>query len=92
MTCKIVNIKNVNKYDVFIGRPSKWGNPFTIGSDGDRKEVIDKYRSWIKKQSTLMECLPELNNKTLACFCHPKPCHGDVLAELVSEIEQVDIF
>ncbi len=37
----IINLKK-EKYDVYIGRGSKWGNPFHIGKDGNRKEVIDK--------------------------------------------------
>jgi hypothetical protein len=70
-------------YDVYIGRPSKWGNPFVIGRDGTRSEVIDKYRDYIKSKPELMASLPELNGKTLGCWCKPQACHGDVLAELV---------
>ncbi len=32
-------------YDVYIGRPGKWGNPFEIGKDGNRAEVIEKYEA-----------------------------------------------
>lgn len=70
--------------DTFIGRPSKWGNPFVIGSDGDRETVIEKYRGWVVEQPELMAALPELKGKRLACYCAPQPCHGDVLAELAS--------
>lgn len=69
-------------YDVYIGRPSKWGNPFTIGKDGTREEVIDKYRKWIQFQPKLIAALPELKGKVLGCWCSPKACHGDVLSEL----------
>ena len=78
--------KFYQQYDVYIGRPSKWGNPFVIGKDGDRNEVIQMYREWIVKQPHLMAALPELKNKTLGCFCHPAACHGDVLAELVNAL------
>ena len=54
-------------YDVYIGRGSKWGNPFRIGEDGDRQEVIDKYEQWIKTQLQLMAALPELHGKVLGC-------------------------
>ncbi|MEW6663042.1 MAG: DUF4326 domain-containing protein [Bacillota bacterium] len=70
---------------VYIGRPSKWGNPFIIGRDGTREEVINKYESWILKQPELMTSLHELRGKTLVCFCKPKPCHGDVLIKLIEE-------
>lgn len=31
----------------YIGRPSKWGNPFVIGADGTRDEVVERYRTWL---------------------------------------------
>lgn len=67
---------------VFIGRPSKWGNPFYIGADGTREQVIEKYRKWLMAQHDLLADLHELKGKRLACYCAPLPCHGDVLAEL----------
>lgn len=76
-------------YDVYIGRPSKWGNPFEIGKDGTRSEVIEKYRQWIKTQSHLLKDLHELNNKRLGCWCSPHSCHGDVLVELLLEKENM---
>jgi hypothetical protein len=79
---KVVNCKR-DRYDVYIGRPSKWGNPFVIGRDGDREEVISKYRARIVNQPDLMAAIPELRGKILGCWCAPKPCHGDVLIELV---------
>lgn len=74
------------KYDVYIGRPSIWGNPFEIGKDGDRKEVIWKYMRWLLTQPELMErAHKELKGKTLGCWCAPQPCHGDVLSALVND-------
>ena len=75
-----------NRYDVYIGRPSKWGNPFVLGKDGTREEVVDKYRAWILQQPKLLADLWELRGKTLGCWCHPQACHGDVLAELVNKL------
>jgi hypothetical protein len=73
----------VNKYkapfDVYIGRGSKWGNPFVIGVDGTREQCIFKFREHLFNGITLREALPELEGKTLGCFCKPKPCHGDVI-------------
>jgi len=71
---------------VVIDRTSKWGNPFRIGRDGTRGEVIAKYRAWILTQPQLLAALPTLKDKVLACWCRPHlPCHGDVLAEMVDE-------
>jgi hypothetical protein len=75
------------KFDVFIGRPSKWGNPFKIGKDGTREEVISKYREWIMKQPELLADLHELKGKVLGCWCKPLACHGDVLAELADKVK-----
>ncbi len=81
----LVNI-NHSHYDVYIGRGSKWGNPFKIGKDGTRTEVIKKYEKWIKAQPHLMNSLHELEGKVLGCHCKPKPCHGDVLIKLIYRI------
>ena len=70
-------------HDVYIGRPSKWGNPFQVGVDGTRLECIEKYRDYlweqIKNNQISLEELSALHNKTLGCWCSPKPCHGDEL-------------
>jgi hypothetical protein len=81
---KVVNSKTA-EYDVYIGRSSKWGNPFMISMHGTRSQVIDKYRSWIKKQPKLLESLDELDGKVLGCHCKPEACHGDVLVDLLRE-------
>lgn len=88
---KIVNI-NENDYDVFIGRPSKWGNPFKIGMDGDRLEVIRKYEKYIRNNKKLLEDLPELEGKILGCYCKPRKCHGDVLVKLIQEMKINSFF
>lgn len=73
-------------YDVYIGRPSKWGNPFVIGKDGTREQVIAKYKLWLLSQPKLVEqCKQELRGKILACWCAPLACHGDVLVEVANE-------
>lgn len=81
---KVVHCKK-EKYDIYIGRPSKWGNPFIIGKDGTRKEVVDKYRQWILTQPHLINSLDELKNKILGCWCSPNECHRDVLIELANK-------
>ena len=84
MTTRVVHCKKAS-YDVYIGRPSKWGNPFAIGEDGDREEVVAKYRRWILGQVSLLRDLGEIEGKTLGCWCKPNLCHGDILAELADK-------
>jgi uracil-DNA glycosylase len=75
----VVN-KNTEDFDVDITRKGKWGNPFRIGADGSRLEVIKKYENWLPKQDDLLKQLPELSGKRLGCVCAPLICHGEVLA------------
>lgn len=80
---KVLNKRNCRESGVYIGRPSKWGNPFIIGRNGSREEVILKYRNWIESQPELIEKIKsELKGKNLICWCAPLPCHGDVLLEI----------
>lgn len=88
---------------VYIGRFNKrynlpqspWNNPFVIGKDGDRDEVLAKYRAHI---IPLIEGVPitssghvarlalhKLRGKILVCWCKPLACHGDILIELLNE-------
>lgn len=81
---RAVNVRR-ERADVYIGRPSKWGNPFVIGRDGDRAAVIAKYRDYInapQMYSLREDAKHELKGKTLGCYCAPQACHGDVLAEI----------
>ncbi len=84
---KVVHCKK-EKFNVYIGRPEKWGNPFTIGKDGTREEVIKKYEVWIRNNPELLKDLHELKGKVLACWCSPQACHGDILIKLVKEIQK----
>jgi hypothetical protein len=63
-----------------------WGNPFVIGRDGTRDEVIAKYHEWIACQPNLLARLEELRGKDLVCFCAPRLCHGDILLELANHV------
>ena len=77
-----------NTYDVYIGRPGIWGNPFNIGRESTREDVIELYRNWIKTQPHLINRLPELKGKILGCWCKPRACHGDVLLELANKTKE----
>lgn len=77
---KVVHCKKEN-YDVYIGRGSKWGNPFVLGKHGNREEVIRKYENYLLGNKDLMNSLEDLKGKTLGCWCKPKACHGDILVK-----------
>ncbi|MEH3117052.1 MAG: DUF4326 domain-containing protein [Methylorubrum populi] len=67
----------------YIGRPDPLGNPFVIGRDGTRAEVIAKYAEWAPRQPHIMAALPDLVDTDFICWCAPLPCHGDVLLDMV---------
>jgi hypothetical protein len=107
MNRKLVNIHKINgarpDYDVYIGRQNPWqgfsnsifSNPFKIGVDGNREEVIRCYRRWLEgkqfhgfrqdKRVAILRELPTLRGKVLGCWCFPDPCHGDVLVALLEK-------
>lgn len=96
----VVNIRN-SSYDIYIGRGSKWGNPFTHIKDKSTKaefivdtrtEAISKYKEWISNQPDLLNALNELKDKRLGCFCKPKSCHGDILVQLIEEKKYYSLF
>jgi hypothetical protein len=93
---KVVNLSGrkpraLRPGEVYIGRravhgrlpESKWANPFKMGRDGTREEVVVKYEAWLRAQPELIAALPELRGKDLACWCAPLACHGDVILRLV---------
>lgn len=69
---------------IYVGRPTKWGNPFRIEVYGTRARVIELYREWLWNHPQLLADLGELRGKDLVCWCAPKPCHADILLELAN--------
>ncbi len=85
---RLVNKHHKKPYDIYIGRGSIWGNPYEIGKDGTREEVINKYEVYIRNKPELLNLLYTLKDKTLCCYCYPLPCHGDVLIKLYNELNK----
>jgi hypothetical protein len=88
MSHKLVVHCRREPYDVYVGRPSKWGNPFMLQQPVDLKQrrmVIAAYRSWLNGHPQLIEdAKKELRGKVLGCWCAPNLCHGEVLAEIAN--------
>lgn len=85
---------NVPKDAVYVGRPSKWGNPFVIGGQHPhnpkhkmtREDVVSMYHLWFTQEGRgNLYDISELRGKDLVCWCSPKPCHADVLLEIANE-------
>lgn len=83
--------KVFNKFDpdipasaVYVGRPTKWGNPFKVADYG-RGTALQEYSKWIKTQPQLRaDARRELRGKDLVCWCKPDACHADILMSIAN--------
>jgi hypothetical protein len=106
MTTRVVNRRDKVPYDVYIGRPSKYGNPFSHLPNAtadyrvaSRDEAVDGYRSYIlTKLAYEPDFLEPLRGKVLACWCRPRSgfegrvmCHGQIIAGLLDDIPPEDV-
>ena len=79
----IIRVDKTDNYDIFIGRPSKFSNPFIINRDGTRSEVLLKFEEYFKNHPDINDLLKELNNKRIACWCNlAQECHGDIIIKI----------
>lgn len=94
MVAKVININSNEPFDIYVGRPSRFGNPFThhqhLGGNlvivDTREEAIARYEEWIRSQPELMAAAKlELRGCTLACWCCPLSCHADILLRIANE-------
>lgn len=70
---------------VYAGRPGPWGNPFSLGKDGSRDEVICLYIDWLHDNPDFVARVrTELAGKDLVCWCDPLPCHAHILRDLAA--------
>lgn len=118
MNIKIINIKNTKRYNkepfkkddelyIFCGRPKKLSNPYEIGKDGNRGEVIEKFRELAEDDlfneppSTLNKEIKNLadyakkhkiSNLVLGCYCKPLACHCDVIKEILDDQLNARLF
>lgn len=71
---------------IYIGRGSPWGNPFVMGRDGTREDVIRKFETYARERlGREPDWLAPLRGHDICCFCNPLMCHGDVIAILIEE-------
>lgn len=73
---------------IYVGRPSKWGNPYKVPSERLRDAAVELFRDYLTKDNlSLLAQIKELRGKDLVCWCAPKRCHADVLLELANKDE-----
>lgn len=94
---KVLNKKTdqIPEGAMYCGRPSILGNPFVIGKDGDRADVIAMYEIFLYMSLEDREFLVALMNASkataLVCWCAPEPCHCDVIAEFLSKLPRSEL-
>lgn len=81
MKTRVVHCKK-EPFDVYIGRPGEWGNPFLVSRMG-REGAIAAFRAHVAAHPGMIARIrSELRGKVLGCYCTPDPCHGDVYVEI----------
>lgn len=101
MTTRVVNVRDLPRDPAdwpasheYIGRaaPSRrlagspWRNPYRIGVDGDREQVLARFEAYLQGRPDLLMMIPVLRGRTLVCWCKPDACHGDVLVRLADAL------
>jgi Domain of unknown function (DUF4326) len=81
-----VRVDKSEPYDIFIGRPSKFSNPYEMGIDGTRSEVIQKFEKYFRNHPQLEALIEELDGKRISCWCSiDQNCHGDSIISIIKE-------
>jgi len=89
---KVLNAKTTPDWEdrvlagtaVYVGRPSKWGNPHREGPGMTREEAVEAYRLDLLRNPGLLADLHEVRGMDLVCWCSPKPCHADPILYLAN--------
>ena len=82
---KVVNLRK-DKYDVYIGLGSSFGNPCQISRRHNREQALEWYRQWFYNQLKdhfFYREVEKLRGKILGCYCKPLACHGDIIVEFL---------
>ena len=99
MQTVVVNIYK-EQFDVYIGRAGRgqdgyFGNPFRMGSGISREDAVQRFQKYfterIQKDAEFNRQVLALKGKRLGCFCKPKACHGDVIADWLNKMEEKEV-
>lgn len=95
MEVRIVRGGRFARGAVYVGRPTRFGNPYRVEEVGSHEEAVRLYRAWFQERTkdsrflqaleTLYQRLKRENVLTLSCHCVPRPCHAEVIAEWLAE-------
>jgi hypothetical protein len=99
MKIRVVNEHTHGRIGTFIGRPSPLGNPFVIGRDDTREDVIQLYHRWLRQQwqtkgparKELLKLARQAKKEggiVLRCYCAPQACHGDIVATAIRKVAE----
>jgi hypothetical protein len=76
---------------VYVGRPTKWGNPILVSYKSDKIDhqvAVEMYKDKLLSGElpfSVGDVCRELAGKNLACWCPWwEPCHADILLEIAN--------
>ena len=91
MMITVVNVRDTSAFDYYVGRPNILGNPFAIGTHGDREQVIHLWKGYAVRRAKIDEnfrsALLRCEHKIIACHCKPDACHGDTFDESITYLK-----
>lgn len=102
---RVIHVREMVEGDIYIGRRNNryrlketiWANPSGLTEKMDINVRVQNIRSYELGIRSKLRHYPELydietlRGKRLACWCHPLPCHGDVLVKILAEREIANV-
>lgn len=77
---------NIPADAIYVGRPTMWGNPYVVGRDGTRAEVVAKHARMVESSPSLKAAAKRvLRGHDLVCWCWPLPCHATTWLKVANE-------
>lgn len=90
---------------VYVGRPTKWGNPWshkpsamdaTVVRVKTRVEAVEKFNDWIlsdRKECVRLraEARRDLKGKHLVCWCCPELCHAEIWMQIANSKDDQEL-
>jgi len=89
---RVVHVRE-KQHTHYIGRPSVLGNPFPIGAERTRTDVILQFEEYARRNPEVLDAIRALpHDAVLGCWCKPRSCHGDVIVRLWNEMNEPDLW
>ena len=89
------------KFDVYVGRrmrlgrfarsDGRFGNPYSINDKRTPEEAVSMFRAYFYRRlladPEFKAAVLGLRGKALGCWCPPRYCHAEIIAEYLNDLE-----